>query len=112
MNKEIKLNNVKNRLLILSPTVKEGLERESNKDDFEALEDSALGKGGFGHVWKVRHKVTGKIYAIKVINKDYIRKKHDSHHINRKIEILYKVDHPHIIKLYNHYEDDVNAFCW
>jgi serine/threonine protein kinase len=110
MNKEIKINNVKNRLLILSPTVKEGLERESNKDDFEALDDKALGKGGFGHVWKVRHKVTGKIYAIKVINKDYIRKENMVDQINREIEILYKVDHPHIIKLYNHYEDDDNFY--
>jgi serine/threonine protein kinase len=110
MNKENKLNNVKNRLLILSPTVKEGLERECNKDDFEALDDKALGKGGFGHVWKVRHKVSGKIYAIKVINKDYIRKENMVDQINRETEIMYKVDHPHIIKLYNHYEDDDNFY--
>jgi serine/threonine protein kinase len=110
MNKEIKLNNIKNRLLILSPTVKEGLERECNKDDFEALDDKALGKGGFGHVWKVRHKDSGKIYAIKVINKDYIRKENMVDQINREIEIMYKVDHPHIIKLYNHYEDDDNFY--
>jgi serine/threonine protein kinase len=110
MNKENKLNNIKNRLLILAPTVKEGLERECNKDDFEALDDKALGKGGFGHVWKVRHKESGKIYAIKVINKDYIRKENMVEQINREIEIMYKVDHPHIIKLYNHYEDDDNFY--
>jgi len=104
------INNIKNRLLILSPTVSEGIERESNKDDFEALDDKALGKGGFGHVWKVRHKGTGKIYAIKVINKDYIRKENMIDQINREIEIMYRTDHPHIIKLYNHYEDDDNFY--
>jgi serine/threonine protein kinase len=104
------LNNIKNRLLILSPTVSEGIERESNKDDFEALEDKALGKGGFGHVWKVRHKLSGKIYAIKVINKDYIRKENMVDQINREIEIMYRTDHPHIIKLYNHYEDEDNFY--
>ncbi len=104
------LNNIKNRLLILSPTVSEGIERESNKDDFEALDDKALGKGGFGHVWKVRHKISGKIYAIKVINKDYIRKENMVDQINREIEIMYRTDHPHIIKLYNHYEDDENFY--
>lgn len=104
------LNTIKNRLLILSPTVAEGIEREANKDDFEALDDKALGKGGFGHVWKVRHKQTGKIFAIKVINKDYIRKENMVEQINREIEIMYRTDHPHIIKLYNHYEDDENFY--
>jgi len=107
---EAKLNQVKNRLLFLSPTVREGIERECNKDDFEAIEDKALGKGGFGHVWKVKHKLTKKIYAIKVINKDYILKENMVEQINREIEIMYKTDHPHIIKLYNHYEDDDNFY--
>jgi serine/threonine protein kinase len=110
MSTKRNLNQVKNRLLMLSPTVQEGLERECNKDDFEALDDKALGKGGFGHVWKVRHKVTGKIYAIKVINKEYIRKENLIEQINREIEIMYRTDHPHIIKLYNHYEDDENFY--
>ncbi len=104
------LNVIKNRLLILSPTVAECIERESNKDDFEALDDKALGKGGFGHVWKVRHKLSAKIFAIKVINKDYIRKENMVEQINREIEIMYRTDHPHIIKLYNHYEDDDNFY--
>ena len=103
-------NNVKNRMLILSPTVQEGLERECNKDDFEALDDKALGKGGFGQVWKVKHKTTNKIYAIKVINKDYIRKENMIDQMNREIEIMYRTDHPHIIKLYNHFEDDENFY--
>ena len=107
---ESKINSVKSRLLFLSPTVSEGIERECNKDDFEAIEDKALGKGGFGHVWKVKHKITKKIYAIKVINKDYILKENMVEQINREIEIMYKTDHPHIIKLYNHYEDDENFY--
>ena len=106
----VQLNSVKNRLLILSPTVKEGLEKECNKDDFEALDDKALGKGGFGHVWKVRHKKTMKIYAIKVINKQYIMKENMIDQMNREIEIMYKTEHPHIIKLVNHYEDDDNFY--
>ena len=42
------LNKVKERLLILSPTVKAGLERECNKGDFYREGDKCIGKGGFG----------------------------------------------------------------
>ena len=105
-SKQLQLNDVKNRLLILSPTVKAGLEREACKADFEAIEDKNIGKGGFGCVWKVRHKVTKKIFAIKVINKDSIIKQNLVEQTNREIEIMYALDHPHIIKLINHFEDD------
>ena len=108
--KKLMLNKVKKRLLILSPAVAAGLEREACKTDFESLEDKSIGKGGFGSVWKVRHKVTKQIYAIKVINKDSIVKQNMVEQTNREIEIMYKLDHPHIIKLYSHFEDDED-FC-
>ena len=98
------LNKVKKRLLILSPAVKAGLEREACKTDFESLEDKSIGKGGFGSVWKVRHKVTKQIFAIKVINKESIVKQNMVEQTNREIEIMYKLDHPHIIKLYSHFD--------
>ena len=104
------LNKVKKRLLILSPAVAAGLEREACKTDFESLEDKSIGKGGFGSVWKVRHKVTKQIFAIKVINKESIVKQKMVEQTNREIEIMYKLDHPHIIKLYSHFEDDED-FC-
>ena len=86
------------------------MEREACKTDFESLEDKSIGKGGFGSVWKVRHKVTKQIFAIKVINKDSIVKQNMVEQTNREIEIMYKLDHPHIIKLYSHFEDDED-FC-
>ena len=104
------LNKVKKRLLILSPAVAAGLEREACKTDFESLEDKSIGKGGFGSVWKVRHKITKQIFAIKVINKESIVKQKMVEQTNREIEIMYKLDHPHIIKLYSHFEDDED-FC-
>ena len=108
--KKLMLNKVKKRLLILSPAVAAGLEREACKTDFESLEDKSIGKGGFGSVWKVRHKITKQIFAIKVINKDSIVKQNMVEQTNREIEIMYKLDHPHIIKLYSHFEDDED-FC-
>ena len=70
--KKIHINKVKNRILSLSPSVKEGLERECTKEDFYSEEDEAIGKGGCGKVWKVRHKDSDKVYVIKVMAKQNI----------------------------------------
>ena len=102
----LKLNKVKNRLLFLSPTVRTGLERECNNKDFFREGDNYIGKGAFGEVWKVSHKMTGKIYVIKVIDKMAIKGERLIDQINREIEIMYKLNHPHVIKLINHFEDD------
>jgi hypothetical protein len=64
-----KVNTVKNRILFLSPSIMSGEERECRKDDFESLANSNIGVGGFGKVYKVRHKVSKNVFAIKVINK-------------------------------------------
>ena len=100
------LNKVKNRLLFLSPTVRAGLERECNKNDFFREGDSYIGKGAFGEVWKVSHRQSNKIYVIKVMDKSSIKEQKLSDQINREIEIMYKLNHPHVIRLINHFEDD------
>lgn len=104
------LNKVKNRLLILSPTVNAGLERECNKGDFYRDGDKCIGKGGFGEVWKVSHKKTNKTYVIKVIDKKTIQNQNLVSQINREIQIMYQVHHPHVMNLVNHFEDDEKFF--
>ncbi len=110
MEKKIMTNRVKNRILFLSPSVREGLEKECSKEDFLSDGDRAIGKGGFGQVWKVHHKSTGNLYVIKVMNKQNIIDQKMIEQINREIEIMYKLNHPHIIKLINHFEDDDNLY--
>ena len=104
------LNKVKNRLLILSPTVKKGLEPECQKGDFSTDGTKPLGRGGFGEVWKVFHKKTNNVYVIKVIDKKNIIEQKLVDQMNREIEIMYKVNHPHIVKLVNHFEDDTKFY--
>ena len=74
------------------------------------MEDKAIGKGGFGKVWKVRYKDSDKVYVIKVMCKQNIIAQKMTEQINREIEIMYKINHPHIIKLINHFEDDQNLY--
>lgn len=106
MDKKPILNKVKQRHLILSPTVKECLEKEGSKSDFFREGDRPIGKGGFGEVWKVIHKATNKLYCIKVIAKRSIVEQKMVEQMNREIEIMYKLNHPHIVKLVSHFEDD------
>ncbi len=104
------LNPVKRRILFLSPSVSSGHEREPNKDDFEALNSATLGTGGFGKVYKVRHKVSRNVYAIKVINKSKIIESDLCGQIRLEVRIMYSLNHEHIIKLFNHFEDDEHFY--
>ena len=90
-----KLNKVKKRCLILSPTVNAGLEPESKITDFE--KEKEIGKGGFGLVWKVIQK--SGIIEQKLVDQ-----------MNREIEIMYILNHPHCLRLKNHFEDDNNFY--
>ena len=103
-----KLNKVKKRCLILSPTVNAGLEPECKLSDF--IKDKEIGKGGFGLVWKVNHKESGKVYCIKVIEKQGIIEQKLVEQMNREIEIMYILNHPHCLRLKNHFEDDKNFY--
>jgi len=105
-----KVNNVKNRILFLSPSVMSNEERECRKDDFESLANTNIGVGGFGKVYKVRHKVSKNVFAIKVINKAKIIEHDLIEQIKLEVKIMYNLNHEHIVKLYNHYEDDDNFY--
>ena len=57
---------MEHRILFLSRSMASEQEREPAKDDFEALGDQALRFSEFEKVYKVRHKVSKNVYAIKV----------------------------------------------
>ena len=103
------INKIKKRCLMLSPTVNSGLERECKMTDF-IKDPRELGKGGFGSVWKVIHKKTQKIYCIKIIKKQGIIEQKLEEQMNREIEIMYLLNHPHCLRLKNHFEDDENFY--
>ena len=66
-----------------------------------------LGKGGYGKVYEVKNKKTGEIRACKHLSKLNIK---DLEKFRREIEILKKMDHPNIIKLYEVYESERSLY--
>ena len=59
---------------------------EMNLKKFEII--GLLGIGGFGTVFKVKHILTEKVYAMKVMNKNYVIKKKYLHYIVSEFEIM------------------------
>lgn len=67
------------------------------------LMDDVLGEGSFGTVRKCRLLGSNLVCALKTIDKSKLP---DPTQLRREVDILLDVDHPHIIKLYDVYEDD------
>ena len=102
------LKNVNNRFLPLPKSAVEQLEHEPKKEDFDFIKE--LGVGSFATVYLAAHKKTKVKYAIKYIDKDDLDNIKEQANFNREIEIMYKLNHPNIVKLYGHFED--NQYCY
>jgi len=102
------LNDVKNRFLSLPISSVAGLEHEPQISDFEFIKN--LGIGTFGKVDLVSHKKTKAKYALKYIDKTDPENLEEKANFNREVEIMYKLNHPNIVKLYGHFEDD--NYCY
>lgn len=92
--------NGKNKPLLFQAPPLDG-ERETSKKSFSF--ESKLGDGAFGQVWKIKHKRTGKYYACKQVAKEKVQKMMSQ--FKREIFIMYELNHPHIVKLYHHFEE-------
>ena len=101
-------NNVQNRFLPIPGTVLKGLESEPKISDFIVLKE--LGVGSYGRVMLVQHKITQAKYAIKCIDKRNKVNIEEKPYFRREIEIMYRVHHPNVVKLFGHFED--NKYCY
>ena len=94
--------------LPLSESVKNGSEQQPKITDFEEI--SEIGAGGYGRVNLYKHKITGATYAIKLIDKTKFENQLQRQLFAREVEIMYKISHPNIVKLYSHFEDKFNCY--
>ena len=102
------INNVLNRYLPVTQSVKLGLESEPRLSDFKIIKQ--LGIGSFGRVLLVQHNKTKVQYALKVLDKGKQMNEQDKENFLREVEIMYKIHHPNIVKLFGHFEDNENCY--
>ncbi|DBA02655.1 TPA: hypothetical protein N0F65_010480 [Lagenidium giganteum] len=69
-----------------------------------------IGEGNFSIVKECIRKSDGSRYAVKCINKSSLNPK-DRSNLVQEISILKELDHPHIIKLFDVYDDD-SEMCY
>ncbi|KAG9490472.1 NUAK family SNF1-like kinase 1 [Eleutherodactylus coqui] len=90
-------------LLLKQHGVKRHHHKHNLKHRYELLE--TLGKGTYGKVKRAIERFSGRVVAIKSIRKDKIRDEQDMVHIRREIEIMSSLSHPHIISIYEVFEN-------
>ncbi|OMJ66081.1 hypothetical protein SteCoe_37206 [Stentor coeruleus] len=85
---------------------------QSKKDQLSDYEDmnSSLGSGSYAEVKLVKHKRTKVLSAMKIVNKKLAEQELSIEIINREIAIHSKLNHPHIIKLFNSFTDETNIY--
>lgn len=56
------------------------------------------------------HKKSKLIYAVKEINKKNLKLNSMIEQVTNEVKIMYSLNHPFVLKLYNHFEDDTNIY--
>ena len=86
-----------------------------NKKPFYKLQNDYqikefLGKGGYGIVQKVIHILTGDTRAMKSISREALSDSIEEDKLFKEVEILKKLEHPNILKIYEFYYDSKNYY--
>ena len=87
---------------------------QKNKKEVARLEDfdrlKLVGKGTFGKVFKVKHRKTGNIYAMKTIRKDTVLDNQSLDSLKLEMEVLEKVDHQFLVNMEYVFTDKYRVF--
>ena len=126
--KQLPSNNIQSTDLLISPLKSPGASpTRSPKDNIKInfgsfinerkgtfasdyTKEGKLGSGNFGEVLKVKHKTSNNQRAVKVLDKVKVKKYDDPNNLLAEIEILKKIDHPNIMKIYEFYQDSKNYY--
>jgi serum/glucocorticoid-regulated kinase 2 len=82
---------------------------EGSIDDFDLL--SLLGEGAFGKVLMVRHRKSGKIFAMKILRKSEVVRSDKPRQAIKERQILELIgDQPFVVRLYQSFQDEENLY--
>lgn len=98
------------RAISLQMNAKDMLGNESSLsfDDMYTLVKPALGVGCYGKVFKCIHKRCGAERAVKIIEKNKMQSQ--AERLEREINILRSLSHPHLMKLFEYIQDEQNIY--
>ena len=69
-----------------------------------------LGSGSFATVHLVKHNISGSIRAMKAIQKESNDDENNEEEIINEINILMKMDHPNIVKIFEFYNSETHYY--
>lgn len=87
------------------------LKRQQSRISFQQLQVlRTLGSGTFGRVKLVKHTVSGRPFAMKVIRKARVVAYKQQKNVLNEKRIMARCDHPFILKLFETYKDDKQLY--
>mmetsp|Transcript_79859 Transcript_79859/g.231796 ORF Transcript_79859/g.231796 Transcript_79859/m.231796 type:complete len:597 (-) Transcript_79859:21-1811(-) len=86
--------------------------RKQPFSDTYTFDSEALGRGSYGEVLGATHRRTGARRAVKVVGKVALSRYVDDAgaFVRREVDILRRLDHPNIVRMYEAYEDEQNIY--
>lgn len=84
------------------------MEKFTSIDDFEL--GKPLGTGRFGQVWLARHKESGYIVSIKMMQMAQIKTETDVKNLRREVEVHLALNHQNILKMYGYFYDSIRLY--
>ena len=77
-------------------------------NDFQRLK--LLGKGSFGEVYLVKLKKNDKIYAMKILQKNFVRESHQEEHTKIERDLLSRINCAFIVNIKFAFQDKENLY--
>ncbi|KAJ3118718.1 3-phosphoinositide dependent protein kinase-1 [Nowakowskiella sp. JEL0407] len=77
-------------------------------NDFVFL--AQIGEGSYSTVFKAKDSFSDKFLAIKILDKKHIIKEKKQKYVTTEKEILFKLNHPFIVKLYYTFQNSINLY--
>ena len=88
-----------------SEDVGDGNKKAVKKTPNDFIFGKVIGEGSYSTVYLAKEVETGTEFAIKVLEKRHIMREKKSQYVMREKEILMKMNHPFIIRLFYTFQD-------